>query len=85
MSRETGRRRHDIAGAVPAEFGPLLPRLAADLASGAPDLDAVERALRDSLAGRRRGGPEASAGAAGRDAAGPGVRGPAAGRWPGIR
>ena len=42
---------HDIAGAVPAEFGPLLPRLAADLASGAPDLDAVERALRDASLG----------------------------------
>ncbi len=27
---------HDIAGAVPAEFGPLLPRLAADPGSRAP-------------------------------------------------
>ena len=37
--------------AVSAEFGPPLPRLAADLASGAPDLDAVERALRDASLG----------------------------------
>ncbi len=40
-----------LPGAVPAEFGPLLPRLAADLASGAPDLDGVERALRDASLG----------------------------------
>ena len=45
---------HDIAGAVPAEFGPLFPRLAADLASGAPDLDAGGRALRDASPGRGR-------------------------------
>ena len=42
---------HDIAGAVPAEFGPPLPRLAADLASGAPDLDGGGRALRDASLG----------------------------------
>ena len=53
-------RGRDVAGdgtpealleAVSAEFGPRLPGLAADLASGAPDLDAVERALRDSSLG----------------------------------
>ena len=37
-----------LLAAVPAEFGPRLPRLAADLASGVPDLDAVERALREA-------------------------------------
>ncbi len=37
--------------AVSAEFGPQLPKLAADLASGVPDLDGVERALRDSSLG----------------------------------
>ncbi len=37
-----------LLGAVLAEFGPQLPKLAADLASGAPDLDSVERVLRDS-------------------------------------
>ena len=37
-----------LHGAVQAEFGPQLPKLAADLASGAPDLDSVERVLRDS-------------------------------------
>ena len=74
---------HDIAGAVPAEFGPLLPRLAADLASGAPDLDAVERALRDASLG---GGAAALKHLPGgwtrrcrRRSAGP-----AAGRWPGT-
>ncbi|MCY4243248.1 MAG: hypothetical protein OXD36_16085 [Rhodobacter sp.] len=63
-------RGRDVAGdgtpealleAVPAEFGPPLPRLAADLASGAPDLDAVERAPRNALVpeGRQRhAGPE---------------------------
>ena len=37
--------------AVSAEFGPQLPKLAADLASGVPDLDGVERALRDASLG----------------------------------
>ena len=37
-----------LHGAVLAEFGSQLPKLAADLASGAPDLDSVERVLRDS-------------------------------------
>ena len=37
-----------LPAAVPSEFGPLLPRLAADPASGVPDLDGVERALRDA-------------------------------------
>ena len=37
-----------LHGAVQAEFGPQLPKLAADLASGAPDLDSEERVLRDS-------------------------------------
>ena len=40
-----------LLGAVSAEFGPQLPRLAADLASGVPDLDSVERVLRDSSLG----------------------------------
>ncbi len=53
-------RSRDVAGdgapeallaALSVEFGPRLPRLAADLASGVPDLDAVERALRDSSLG----------------------------------
>ncbi len=53
-------RSLDIAGdgplpalleAVSAEFGPRMPKLAADLASGAPDLDGVERALRDASLG----------------------------------
>ena len=34
-----------LPAAVPSEFGPLLPRLAADLASDVPDLEGVERAL----------------------------------------
>ncbi len=38
-------------GAALAEFGPLLPRLAADPGSGVPDLDGVERALRDASPG----------------------------------
>ncbi len=63
-SRDIGRDELPLAGlrpdggplpallaAVSAEFGPRLPRLAADLASGAPDLDGVERALRDSSLG----------------------------------
>ncbi len=37
-----------LLGAVQAEFGPQLPKLAADLASGDPDLDCAERVLRDS-------------------------------------
>ena len=58
-------RSLDIAGdgplpallkAVSAELGSQLPRLAADLASGVPDLDGVERALRDASLG---GGAEA--------------------------
>ena len=41
-----------LLGAVSAEFGPQLPKPAADLASGAPALDSVERVLRDrSLCG----------------------------------
>ena len=40
-----------LLAAVSAEFGPQLPKLAADLASGVPDLDGVERALRDSSLG----------------------------------
>ncbi len=40
-----------LLGAVLAEFGPQLPKLAADLASGAPDLDSVERVLRDRSLG----------------------------------
>ena len=40
-----------LLGAVSAEFGPQLPKLAADLASGTPDLDGVERVLRDSSLG----------------------------------
>ncbi len=35
-------------GAVQAEFGPQLSKLAADFASGAPDLNSVERVLHDS-------------------------------------
>ncbi len=63
-SRDVGRDELPLAGlrpdggplpallaAVSAEFGPRLPRLAADLASGVPDLDAVERTLRDSSLG----------------------------------
>ncbi|MDE0521188.1 MAG: hypothetical protein OXH79_04450 [Boseongicola sp.] len=46
-----------LLAAVSAEFGPQLPKLAADLASGVPDLDGVERALRDSSLG---GGAEAA-------------------------
>ena len=41
----------ELVAAVSAEIGPLLPRLAADLASGVPDLDGVERALRDASLG----------------------------------
>ena len=40
-----------LLGAVSAEFGPQLSKLAADLASGVPDLDSVERVLRDSSLG----------------------------------
>ncbi|MCY3672297.1 MAG: ISKra4 family transposase [Alphaproteobacteria bacterium] len=40
-----------LLAAVSAEFGPQLPKLAADLASGVPDLDGVERALRDASLG----------------------------------
>ena len=40
-----------LLGAVSAEFGPRLPKLAAELASGAPDLDSVERVLRDGSLG----------------------------------
>ena len=40
-----------LLAAVSSEFGPQLPRLAADLASGVPDLDGVERALRDASLG----------------------------------
>ena len=40
-----------LLAAVSAEFGPQLPRLASDLASGVPDLDGVERALRDAALG----------------------------------
>ncbi len=67
-------------GGWPAEFGLLLPRLAADLGSGVPDLDAVERALRDAPPG---GSAEASVRAAGRDAAGRAAKG--ASRWAGRR
>ncbi len=37
--------------AVSAEFGPQPPKLAADLASGVPELDGVGRALRDAALG----------------------------------
>jgi hypothetical protein len=40
-----------LLAAVSAEFGPQMPRLAAELASGVPDLDGVERALRDAALG----------------------------------
>ena len=40
-----------LLAAVSAEFGPRLPKLAADLASGVPDLDGVERAPRDASLG----------------------------------
>ncbi len=63
-SRDIGRDGLPLAGlrpdggplpallaAVSAEFGPRLPRLASDLASGVPDLDGVERALRDASLG----------------------------------
>ncbi len=46
-----GLRPDGLPGADPAEFGPPLPRLAADLASGAPDLDGGGRALRDASPG----------------------------------
>ncbi len=49
--RPDGGPLQALLGAVSAEFGPQLPRLAADLASGVPDLDGVERALRDSSLG----------------------------------
>ncbi len=42
-----------LLGAVSAEFGPQLPKLAAELASGAPDLDSVERVLRDGSLGEK--------------------------------
>lgn len=53
-------RRLDVAADGPlsallaagsSEFGPQMPRLALDLASGVPDLDGVERALRDASLG----------------------------------
>ena len=40
-----------LLAAVSSEFGPQFPKLAAELASGVPDLDSVERALRDSSLG----------------------------------
>ena len=75
---------HDIAGAVPAEFGPLLPRLAADLASGAPDLDAVERGAPGRVPRRRRGGAEAASSSGWTGRCRRRSAGPAAGRWPGT-
>ena len=96
-SRDIGRDGLPLAGlrpdggplpallaAVSAEFGPRLPRLASDLASGVPDLDGVERALRDSSLG---GGaavlrhlPGGWTGRCRHRSARA-----AAGRWPGIR
>ncbi len=49
--RPDGGTLQELLGAVSAEFGPQLPKLAADLAAGVPDLDGVERALRDSSLG----------------------------------
>lgn len=40
-----------LLAAVSTEFGPQMPRLASELASGVPDLDGVERALRDASLG----------------------------------
>ncbi len=65
---------HRPDGGRPAEFGPLLPRLAADPGSGAPDLDGGGRALRDASPGGGAAAPSFCR-AAGRDAAGAGVRG----------
>ncbi len=59
--RPDGGPLQELLGAVSAEFGPQLPKLAADLASGVPDLDGVERALRDSSLGV---GAEAASGTA---------------------
>jgi len=96
-SRDIGRDGLTLAGlrpdggplpalpaAVSSEFGPQLPRLAADLASGAPDLDGGGRALRDASLGGGAAAPSCSS-------SGWTVRcrrrsaRPAAGRWPGIR
>ncbi len=40
-----------LLATVSAEFGSQMPRLASDLASSVPDLDGVERALRDAALG----------------------------------
>ncbi len=55
-----------LLAAVPAEFGPRLPKLAADLASGVPDPGAVERALRDASPGGGAAAPGLLSGRPGR-------------------
>ena len=71
-SLSTGWRAGRSGAAVPSEFGPQPPKPAAALASGVPDLDGVERALRDAALG---GGAEAAAGASWQCPAAAGVRG----------
>ncbi len=85
-------RSRDVAGdgtpdalleAVPSEFGPLLPRLAADLGSGAPDLDGGGRALRDASPGGGAAALKLLPGGWTRRCRRRSA-GPAAGRWPGT-
>ncbi len=73
-----------LLAAVSAEFGPQLPKPASDLASGVPDLDGVERALRDSSLGGGAAAPSCSSSSLTGRCRRRNARA-AAGRWSGTR
>ena len=64
-----------LLAATRERFGDLLPRLAAEAGRPGPDLDGIERALRDSSHAGARRGAEGDPGGSGQEASEPALRG----------